>query len=511
MLIASPVLSFSQYFQQLYDVDSAQNWGWNLFIQQDANYFVLGWSFNQYIGLFSIYNAHINSTNQEISNINPQYPINPSNCIGFGNPGEVKKNSFNQYVMPFVQQWPDPITHYLYSAAGVAKLDVNGNMIFAKVYTDTSVFFDRMNTCAITSNSQGYLIGGGRGTDTPSNPVAHLVRTDTTGDTLWTRSYQKDVSERAAIDNVIPLSDGQIVVGAMSTYLAVGGSYYHNTPWFLELDSMGNIIKDTSFTVGYLVGAEDVCNELYADKNGGYINIGQLDILYDSDPSDARSFPGYIAHLDTNFRITWVTSFPFSDADGNRGAATVRQLKDSSYLVIGDSYGNVGYNKGFAAKISRTGSIVWSHNYYSSTIGDAYLCDGVERPDGGFILTGQAANDTLPSWHQHYDMWLVGVDSNGCEDGLCAPAAVPAAPQPVVKSNELLVWPNPTNGMLNFEFVVSGNVTIKLMDLTGRVLNEQVISNSTNTAFDVKNYAAGLYLYQVITDGKTQSGKFIVR
>ena len=507
MLVASPLLSFSQYFQKLYDIDSSHEWGWNLFIQQDANYFVLGWSFNQYTGLFSLYNADINARTQTISNIHVQNPGNPSNCIGFGNPGEVKNNSFNEYVMPFVQQWPDIITHYLYSAAGVAKMDVNGNMIFAKLYTDTSVFFERMNACAITFNGQGYLLGGGRGTDTPSNSVAHLIRTDTTGDTLWTRTYQKDLSEQAAIDNVISLSDGRIIVAALSQYISAGGSYYHNTPWFLELDSMGNVIKDTVFNIGYLVGAEDVCNELYADKNGGYINIGKLDTLYGGDPSDARSFPGYIAHLDTNFRITWITIFSYSDVDGNRGATTMRQLKDSSYLVIGDSYGNASFDEGFAAKINRNGDIVWSHNYYSSTIGDAYLRDGVERPDGGFILTGQAANDTLPAWHQYYDMWLVGVDSNGCEDGLCAPAAV----QPVVKNNELLVYPNPTNSVLNFEFPASGNVSIKLMDVTGRVLDRQEIANGTMATFDVKGYAAGLYLYQFITAGNTQSGKFIVK
>jgi hypothetical protein len=64
---------------------------------------------------------------------------------------------------------------------------------------------------------------------------------------------------------------------------------------------------------------------------------------------------------------------------------------------------------------------------------------------------------------------------------------------------------------LNFEFPASGNVTIKLMDVTGRVLDEQVINTGTMAYFDVKGYAAGLYLYQVITAGNTQSGKFIVK
>ena len=73
------------------------------------------------------------------------------------------------------------------------------------------------------------------------------------------------------------------------------------------------------------------------------------------------------------------------------------------------------------------------------------------------------------------------------------------------------VYPNPASMTLNFEFPASGNVSIKLMDVTGRVLDEQVINTGTTAAFDVKGYAAGLYLYQVITAGNTQSGKFIVK
>ncbi len=75
----------------------------------------------------------------------------------------------------------------------------------------------------------------------------------------------------------------------------------------------------------------------------------------------------------------------------------------------------------------------------------------------------------------------------------------------------ITVYPNPASMTINFEFPVSGNVMIKLMDITGRTMDEQVVNNQTIATFNVKGYAAGLYLYQVITDGKTQSGKFIVK
>jgi len=511
VLIVSPLHSFSQYFQKLYDIDSAQEWGWNISVKTDSDYFILGSSYNQYTNKNSLYSVVINKNTLNKVEFSEQNPMNPAINIGSGGPGEATQLQYsNEYIYPLSIQWPNPVTHFANSAGGITKLDAAGNVIFMKTYTDTSVFFDAMLACAITQNNQAYLIGGARGYDTPSNYYpAHLMKTDTSGDTLWTRNYQYG-TQIATITSIITLTDGRIVIYATSAYQANPGTaneYTHNSPWFLLLDSMGNVLRDTMYSTGYVSGNIGIYGDMYADKNGGYIVIGGSDSIYTTDLGDAQNFPGYIAHLDTNFRMTWRTSFPYSEEMGHRQGAVVRQLKDSSYLIIGDSWQNSGYDKGFAAKISRTGSIIWSHNYYSDEIHDAYLRDGVEKPDGSIVMTGKTFNDTLPAWHQFDDMWLVGVDSNGCEDGLCAPAAVPA----VVKNNELLVYPNPTNSVLNFEFPASGNVTIKLMDIAGRVLDRQEIANDTTASFNVKGYTAGLYLYQFITAGNTQSGKFIVQ
>ncbi len=517
LIIASPILSSGQYFQHLFDNDSSQDWGWSICQLADSDYFIVGWSFNEHTDKSSMYNMTISSDGSTAIRHYQQMPIGASSSIGSGIAGELKVLPMgNGYILPTTIQWPNPTTHYLYSSAGLVKLNSLGDTVFIKTYTDTSVYFELMYASSIILD-KGYMLGGGRSYNIDSDYLpGYIIRTDTFGDTLWTRTYQKITTQGAFINNTIPLSDGRIVVGAISTYVASGGppdyiTYYHNTPWFLVLDSTGSVLRDTLYGSEYSSGASGVCGELYADKNGGYINIGAFDSLYTPDPSDAQNLPGYIAHLDTNFRMTWITSFPYSTETGHRQGVLVRQLRDSSYIIVGDSWGSGPYDKGFAAKINRTGGIVWSHNYYSDATHNAYLRDVVERPDGGFVMTGGTFNDTLPAWHQHQDMWLVGVDSNGCEDGLCAPAAVPAAPQPVVKGNELLVYPNPTNSILNFEFPVSGNVTIKLMDITGRVLDEQEINTGTMATFDVKGYAAGLYLYQVITAGNTLSGKFIVK
>jgi len=48
------------------------------------------------------------------------------------------------------------------------------------------------------------------------------------------------------------------------------------------------------------------------------------------------------------------------------------------------------------------------------------------------------------------------------------------------------------------------------MDVTGRLLDEQLIQNNTLATFNFKNYTPGIYFYQVVTNGKTQTGKIVI-
>ena len=71
----------------------------------------------------------------------------------------------------------------------------------------------------------------------------------------------------------------------------------------------------------------------------------------------------------------------------------------------------------------------------------------------------------------------------------------------------LSVFPNPANTVLNFEYTQQPIATIRLLDVTGRVVVEKVVENSTSATIDVKGFTPGMYLYQFITNNKTQTGK----
>ncbi len=80
-----------------------------------------------------------------------------------------------------------------------------------------------------------------------------------------------------------------------------------------------------------------------------------------------------------------------------------------------------------------------------------------------------------------------------------------------IARTEIRVYPNPANTTLNFEFPKGDEVNIKLMDITGRIMDQQVVHNDTHTSIDVHSYSPGMYIYQVLSNGKIKSGKIVVQ
>lgn len=72
------------------------------------------------------------------------------------------------------------------------------------------------------------------------------------------------------------------------------------------------------------------------------------------------------------------------------------------------------------------------------------------------------------------------------------------------------MYPIPASQILNFQYSLCENITIKLTDVAGRTIDQQVLQNSSSAIFDVSKYTPGVYLYEVNAGGKRQTGKVII-
>ena len=78
-------------------------------------------------------------------------------------------------------------------------------------------------------------------------------------------------------------------------------------------------------------------------------------------------------------------------------------------------------------------------------------------------------------------------------------------------NNEIQVYPNPNNGMFNV-VVPAGAQKMELMDMKGALVKTiQVDSKAASHTLNLTGYAKGIYMLQVVVNGKIQTTKIVVQ
>jgi hypothetical protein len=517
LLIAQAVAA--QYVNKLYDYDSSYDWGTNVFVKSNGNYFIEGQSMNVHTGRWALYTMEIVKDGDTVRNKKYIVFDSVASC-GDGNTGTIRRTPDGGYIIPFTIE--PQTASFAASLSGIIKLDSEGNTVFIKTYTDTSVY-DYMSDCAIAKDGSIYLSGERSDTAAGSPNVVLITKTDSSGNLRWQKTYRKHPGDNARGNSIDLLPDGRILVGAYIKSLIWVGSYYYykQAPWYILLDSNGNIEKDSFWSNGYMAYTSSGCS-IYKDMNGGFYTWAAYDSVYTDtsvkDPNNPDSFPNFIAHLDTNFTITWAIDFPSRLSGKRRAIWKVIQLYDSSYLAIGDQLDTVGYykilnffQKGWCAKIDKHGKRLWEREYICDIKHDAYLTDAREKSDESIILVGQTMNDSLPYWHTTEDIWLLGIDSNGWTPG-CDTTHDTTTIVSIQGhfNNDVKVWPNPTSGSVQLA-VNSEQIggVYQIADISGRILLQGQLITQQQT-IDISDLNAGMYFLQVRSkDGFLQTVKVV--
>jgi len=80
----------------------------------------------------------------------------------------------------------------------------------------------------------------------------------------------------------------------------------------------------TQYYPGFYVDGGNV----FSDKNGGYYHWGRKDSTLTPYPQAIDwngNYPGYVAHLDTNFKMDWRCSYPNININGYSSIAGIFQ------------------------------------------------------------------------------------------------------------------------------------------------------------------------------------------
>lgn len=267
------------------------------------------------------------------------------------------------------------------------KTDSLGDTMWSKNYADFPSESRNARAIAI-AHDRGFITAGI--VHMQAEEYLYLLRTDSLGDSLWALRTTFCPGPAAGSD-VTPTRDGgHMVVGGQGVGDTASG------PLALRLDSLGGVLWWKMYLLGDHAYAEcvDTC------PDGGFVLAGYR-------TSGPGFSDGFMMRIDSLGDTLWTRSF---SGPGDETFFSVRCTPDGGFIAGGNTNSNTGgTDKAFLVKTDALGHQVWRRTYGGAA--NDYCVEARAMPNGSYIFAGVTSSYGAGS----YDGWLVNVDSSGSE------------------------------------------------------------------------------------------------
>jgi len=273
----------------------------------------------------------------------------------------------------------------------LVKTDSSGNKLWDKTFGGPDWDTAR---CVQQTDDGGYILAGGTYSygDGAGGSDFWLVKTDSSGNKLWDKTYGETYNDIAL--SIQQTNDGgYILTGYTFSYGSGNGDF-----WLVKTDSSGNKLWDKTFG-----GSEyDVAYCVQQTNDDGYILTGRTD-SYGAGNGDF-----WLIKTDSSGNKLWDKTFGGSEYDV---AYCVQQTNDGGYILTGttDSYG-AGLWDFWLIKTDSSGNKLWDKTFGGTDHDQAWCVQ--QTNEGGYILTGETGSYGAGNW----DFWLVKLSSDSNED-----------------------------------------------------------------------------------------------
>ncbi|UCG92998.1 MAG: T9SS type A sorting domain-containing protein [candidate division WOR-3 bacterium] len=235
------------------------------------------------------------------------------------------------------------------------------------------------------ASDQGYVIAGYSETFGGGGKNMYLIKTDSSGQAEWTRTYATPLMDVAYAFCETPDS-GYIFIG----YKNGPSGWVKGDLWILKTDAT----LDTIWTREYGGAGEDYGVTIQQTLDGNYIIAG----ITSSFGANGKNV--WIVKIDSNGDTLWTKVYGNNLEDVGYGVCST---SDGGYIVTGYINGTGQWTAGdlWLLKTDANGDTLWTKVY--GTGGEDFGFDVYETPDGGYVVAGRYAND----------MWLLRTDASG--------------------------------------------------------------------------------------------------
>lgn len=320
----------------------------------------------------------------------------------------------------------------------VAKINtISGDTIWRKRYGGT---LNDLGWSASVSDTAFYITGvtnstNGDVTDNPGGPNGWVIKIDTAGQLLWSRTYDGD--QYGWLTSMDRDPAGNLICGGKAWGGGTHRSGYHamRDYWVVKLSPDG----DTLWCRCYGGSDEDDFSWLKATNDGGAILCG----ITESSDGDISTPPSvsdfWIVRIDSNGAIVWDTTLGCTYAD-RPGAVTT--TCDGGYAFTG-------------------------------------LVTGVTKD-----VTGTAFGS--------FEVWLCKLAPDGLDNTYCPTELHAEESGALVK--RVSIYPNPAENKVQIDLgqAPGGPISVLITDIAGKIISKHLLSAQVTT-LDVSSLSKGLY------------------
>jgi hypothetical protein len=352
------------------------------------------------------------------------------------------------------------------------KTDYYGNALWTKVIGGTA--WD-VGKSVIQTSDGGYIVAGKTNSYGKGFDDVYLIRTNASGDTLWTRTYggpYSDVGESVFAEN-----DSTFVIIGVYANIGISG----NDVFLIKIDADG----DTIFTRTYGGSNYDMGYSGCKTFDGGFIISGRT--------SSFGDILGDVLLIKTNSLGDTLWTRFLEKPNINEGRS-IEQTSDSGYIIAGitDSSGNC-ISDVYLIKTDAIGDTLWTRTFGDGDLDYGYSVSITD--DGGFLIGGYKGSSNPAS----SDMYLIKTNSNGI-------VGIEDVPKECHK--EVQLYPNPTASTFSIHLppTFSNPEKLEIFNNLGQMVGRfDRVEN-----IDISGFPSGLY-FVVVTgeDGERMAGRVV--
>ena len=324
----------------------------------------------------------------------------------------------------------------------------DGGQLWIKVYGGNN---DDMGYSVARNSDGGFIVAGATYSFGAGPPNAYVLRTDSLGDTLWTRTYG-GAGEDYAFSARQTADSGFIICGTTYSYGAGQSDIY-----LIKTDAAG----DTQWTRTYGGVQHEHGHSVLQTADSGYVICGTT---YSFGTGSANV---WLIRTDSRGDTLWTRTFGGDSADLGHSVA---QTADHGFILCGQaaSFGAGSYDA-WVIKTDSSGDTLWTRTFGGGSDDVGYSVQ--QTTDGGYIIAGMTKSHGAGG----EDFYLIKTDAEG-HVAVAEPGASPTHVLPLSFSCE----PNPfrTRTAISSQLTANSPAELAIFDASGRRIRSFSVSSS---------------------------------